>query len=268
MRYIKPEFWTDGTLVKCSRDARMLYIGTWNFALCDEGHLDADVMRLKMQVFPMDDVDIEALLRELIDAERIKRITYGPDRRPALHVVHLREHQKTDARWSARCPVCTSLHLSEPPQTSPDPSETRPKVPRRGGEGSRRGMGEEGSKTPSSAAPTTTSEFEQFWSLYPRKVGKQDAIKAFAKATKNASAARVILGAKRLTEDPNLPEKQFVPHPATWLNRGGWEDEPYAPRSTGRPSVPTTDDKVRDGMELAERLRTQHPVLTSPQIGA
>lgn len=74
--------------------------------------------------------------------------------------------------------------------------------------------------------------FEQFWSAYPRKVGKAPARKAFDKLA--AEHMREILdGVVRFSTDPNLPEMQFIPYPATWLNREGWNDDPYPTRSTG-----------------------------------
>lgn len=69
--------------------------------------------------------------------------------------------------------------------------------------------------------------FDSFWNEYPRRVGKESARKAFLKAMKRSEPNEIIAGAVRLGQDPNLPEMQFVPHPATWLNRDGWEDEPY-----------------------------------------
>ncbi len=72
--------------------------------------------------------------------------------------------------------------------------------------------------------------FDRFWSVYPRRVGKEGAKKAFLKAVKQVGADVIVAGARRFAEDPNLPEKQFIPHPATWLNRGSWDDEPLPPR--------------------------------------
>lgn len=69
--------------------------------------------------------------------------------------------------------------------------------------------------------------FENFWNLYPRKVGKESARRAFAKAAKLSNPLVIIGGADRMANDPNLPESAFIPHAATWLNRGGWGDEPY-----------------------------------------
>jgi len=72
--------------------------------------------------------------------------------------------------------------------------------------------------------------FEDFWLSYPRRVGKGSAKKAFAKAIETELGETVIAGALRLAQDPNLPAIQYIPYPATWLNREGWNDEPYPPR--------------------------------------
>lgn len=66
-------------------------------------------------------------------------------------------------------------------------------------------------------------EFAQFWKAYPRHVGKQAAAKAFARARKTAELATILGGLERVR--PGWTDPQYTPHPATWLNRGGWEDE-------------------------------------------
>lgn len=72
--------------------------------------------------------------------------------------------------------------------------------------------------------------FEQFWTIYPRRVGKASAKRAFTRAVKDCSIEDVLSGTRRLSADPNLPETQFIPYPATWLNRDGWTDDPYPDR--------------------------------------
>jgi hypothetical protein len=83
---------------------------------------------------------------------------------------------------------------------------------------------------------------ESFWPSYPRKQGKADARKAFSRAVRRTmkaspadAALAIVQASKRMANDPNLPPKDFIPYPATWLNRDGWEDEPYPPRSGGAP---------------------------------
>lgn len=65
IRTIKPEFWTSEQVVECSFAARLLFIGMWNFA-DDGGNLPASIKTVKMQVLPSDNVDMDALISELI----------------------------------------------------------------------------------------------------------------------------------------------------------------------------------------------------------
>ena len=77
IRTIKPEFWTSEDVVGCSRDARLLFVGMWNF--CDDrGVHPASIKRLKMEVLPNDDCPpqmIEGWIRELVDATLLREFT-------------------------------------------------------------------------------------------------------------------------------------------------------------------------------------------------
>ena len=72
--------------------------------------------------------------------------------------------------------------------------------------------------------------FQHFWSLYPKKTDKGAARRAFRKAAKNNDVALVIDAAGRYAEDPNLPEKQYIKNPATWLNAESWNNGPLPAR--------------------------------------
>jgi hypothetical protein len=74
------------------------------------------------------------------------------------------------------------------------------------------------------------SEFDTFWSYYPKKVDKGAAIRAFRKAVKDEAVAVIIEGAQRYADDPNLPDKQFIKNPATWLNAEAWNNGPLPQR--------------------------------------
>jgi hypothetical protein len=74
--------------------------------------------------------------------------------------------------------------------------------------------------------------FGQFWSSYPRKVGKDAARKAFAKRSPDAPLLALMVSAiKRqgLAAKCAKGESQYVPHPSTWLNEGRWQDEEGSP---------------------------------------
>jgi hypothetical protein len=74
--------------------------------------------------------------------------------------------------------------------------------------------------------------FESFWNLYPKKTDKGAARRAFRKAAKSQDLALIVDAAGRYAEDPNLPEKQFIKNPATWLNAEAWNNGPLPKRKT------------------------------------
>lgn len=69
--------------------------------------------------------------------------------------------------------------------------------------------------------------FEQFWSAYPRKVGKGLAEKWFIK---NKPSEQTLVRMIEAVETQKTSEQwlrqngQFIPYPATWLNQERWRD--------------------------------------------
>jgi hypothetical protein len=82
-------------------------------------------------------------------------------------------------------------------------------------------------------ATVIDSGFGTFWEIWPRKVAKRTAARAWAQAITRARAADILDAARRYAADPNLPEPKYIPHPATWLNGDRWLDGPLPVRSTG-----------------------------------
>jgi hypothetical protein len=101
--------------------------------------------------------------------------------------------------------------------------------------------------------------FEVFWETYPRKVGRQAAYKAFLSLLINNDPSEIISGCIAFAEDPNLPPKQFVPYPATWLNRHGWQDEALPDRQL-------TADEIRDRDQAAIAKRREAEKQASKHI--
>lgn len=64
IRYIKPGFFTDDDLGECQPLARLLFAGLWTIA-DREGRLEDRPKRIKVEVLPYDDCDVDALLDEL-----------------------------------------------------------------------------------------------------------------------------------------------------------------------------------------------------------
>lgn len=84
--------------------------------------------------------------------------------------------------------------------------------------------------TAATASRTAKSdaEFAAFWRVYPRRVGKESARKAFAKAARNTDPTEIIAGAVSFAAQREGEDVQYTAYPATWLNAGRWQDETTA----------------------------------------
>lgn len=70
------------------------------------------------------------------------------------------------------------------------------------------------------------SDFDTFWMAYPRKVGKPRARKAWrATVAARPPLATVLAAVAAQAASEQWQDRQFVPHPATWLNDYRWEAE-------------------------------------------
>lgn len=91
---------------------------------------------------------------------------------------------------------------------------------------------------------TREEQFETFWKIYPRRIGKGAARKSFEKALKLESFDGIMAGLQRQLAYYSSKEQQFIPHPTTWLNQERWSDEPQPIQSnTGRRTIA---DAARD----------------------
>jgi hypothetical protein len=102
IRTIKPDFWTDEKLTECSLSARLLFIGTWNFA-DDNGNLDRSSKQIKARVFPLDNLDCEPLILELLEKELL--VEYEYEDRLYLHIQGFNKHQLINRPSKPQCPL-------------------------------------------------------------------------------------------------------------------------------------------------------------------
>jgi len=68
-------------------------------------------------------------------------------------------------------------------------------------------------------------DFDIFWSNYPRKDSRQNALKAYLKARKKGASSEEILAGLDRYKSANGPDFGFYAHGSTWLNGQRWEDE-------------------------------------------
>jgi hypothetical protein len=81
------------------------------------------------------------------------------------------------------------------------------------------------------------SRFARFWEAYPRKVAKQDALKAFLKLKPSEEDLGLLLKAVSAAKETDQWRKdagRFIPHASTWLNGRRFEDDVTAPAAGKR----------------------------------
>jgi len=160
IRTIKPEFFTSEDIVSLSPYARLLYIALW----CEadkEGRMAWKPRTFKMRYLPADDVAIDALCSEIIEAGLVKLYGDGYAYIPAFHA-----HQHINPRESAS-------QIPEPPES--DAQATRkPRVVDASGtreprdsdaQVGREGKGKEVLDAAQGAAPTRGYRLPNDWVL-------------------------------------------------------------------------------------------------------
>lgn len=86
--------------------------------------------------------------------------------------------------------------------------------------------------------------FDQFWSSYPKKVGKGAAEKSWKRIKPTKELQEKIMSALqkvKKTEQWERENGRYIPNPSTWLNQKRWEDE-YGAVQSGMESSFDADD--------------------------
>jgi hypothetical protein len=97
-RNIKPSFFTNEDLVELPFEDRLLFIGLWTLA-DREGRLEDRPKRIKMAVFPADNVDVDASLARLAKSGFIAR--YEARGIACIQVLNFAKHQNPHVREAA-----------------------------------------------------------------------------------------------------------------------------------------------------------------------
>jgi hypothetical protein len=252
----------------------MLYIGLWNHA-DEHSRAQGDPRLIKGQVFPYDDdltVDsVTGLLDELAGLRRV--IRYTAEGGQYLYLPKLARHQRLEDKVPSRLPPPpdgvedVQLHMGYPQHPLPDGNDVdnavdnpkqRPDQPRQSAQTNLRGPGVKqvagsrkhvAGKTLAQLTPGGSDSFAAFWLVYPRKVAKGHALKAWAKAVKLVPDPQVLVeAAAQYAQQRQYEPPQYTKYPATWLNGQCWLDEPPPQRMPASPAVMA-------GLSLAAQLK-------------
>ena len=98
--------------------------------------------------------------------------------------------------------------------------------------------------------------FDEFWEMYPRKVGKPAALRAFKAAAKGPRERTEAILDGLVTWCQAWKRAgtaaAYIPHPATWLNQHRWDDTPDLD------TTPATSGLASAVIEAAEPFFVEH----------
>lgn len=214
IRTIKPDFWVDEKVVECTAFARLCFIGLWNFS-DDDGRMEYRPKKIKMQIFPADDVDISGLIGEL-RGERLVEL-YSVDNKEYLRVCGFHKHQKIDRRLSSKHPP--------PPRITPNHPDGR--------EGKGREVKEHMSDSDESDALFET-EYQAARKAYKPRNRNDNQKRAWdawkARVREHINPADLLLGIRRYSKrnvaESTPPDK--IMHMSTFLNADKSWEQPWA----------------------------------------
>lgn len=221
IRTIKPEFPQSESVGRVSRDARLLFILLW--PLCDdEGRTRAASRLLASLLFPYDEdapKRIDGWIAELEREDMVRRYSTHGD--TYLEVRNWAKHQRIDRPSPSKIPPFdeSSRALANPREPSCEDRDQGSGIKDQGSK-------DQGSYDPSTRRQAVEEQFAEFWTAYPRREGKQAARKAFEKLPDHP---RIVTAARQYAAAVaqwRPEERKYVPHPATWLNQGRYDDDP------------------------------------------
>lgn len=106
------------------------------------------------------------------------------------------------------------------------------------------GEGSDGDKK-----PIIEVRFDEFWKAYPKKTGKQYALKAWSKIKPTAELHEKIMqavDAQKRSDQWRRDNGRYIPNPATWLNGGYWDNEEVNRDAESQRDPERPDERDRD----------------------
>lgn len=265
-RNLKPGFFKNETLAELNPLARILFEGLW--CLADrEGRLEDRPKRIKVDVLPYDNCDVDAFLLDLHNNNFIFR--YEVNGIQYIQIINFRKHQNPHVKEPPSTIPAPDLHhtitVQIPDKYGSDPADSlfldsgfpitdsiNPPLPSLQ-EGDNE-PDEPGEQRKRAKTPSQQEMFDRFWQAYPKKRSKGQAEKTWAKIKPSEQLLAVILDAlerAKTSIDWTKEGGNFIPHPSTWLNAKGWEDEYTQPREPTR--LPRAFASIQEAVERMNR---------------
>lgn len=199
---------------------------------------------------------IELKRGELIIAERVLAEDFGLHRNTLRNLLERMQHDGMIERFSDRCPhragtvvkvlkyeeyqsVASVPEVAQDRKPTVNGTEEGPKEDRRRTKNNEVNKLNEGkidlllsggiAQVQEADKPQAPTEFQEWYKQFPNKKDPDGALKAYLTVRKKGTSKEELLaGAIRYAAECQAKgtEKKFIKHPATWLNKGSWRNEP------------------------------------------
>ena len=250
-RIIKESITTSESLAAVSADAERLF---WRLVVKadDYGLYYGNPKILSSMCFPLNppaEKKIQSLLAELVGQGMVGTYTSEEDGKQYLKLLSWDKHQQTRAKKS-KYPLPVSFD-SICKQANGNQTQAKVPVNVNGNE-----IGNEKRETGTRpfGAGTGPSGFDRFWEAYPRRVGKQDALKAWGQLNPDDDLVDLIVAGVERWKTCDLWTRdggKFICYPATFIRGRRWEedDHPDVQPTPGKTSGPKNYDGDEDFLE-------------------
>lgn len=245
-RNIKPSFFQNEELGELQPITRLAFIGMWTIANF-KGCIEYRAKRLKVQLLPYDECNIEKIVNDL-DKSGLIRV-YSVDGIRYIKIINFEKHQNP--------------HKNERDAGTDVPDFDEKTCEIKGIQKIEKNREQDGTDPADSLLLNTDSGFpitesikidpllgfDEFWSIYDKKVSRAKAEKEWSKIGIDDDLLQtIILAARNYVK--SKPDKQFRKDPERWLKNRCWEDEIVIATSLGNES-----EKDRANRLLAQKIQ-------------
>lgn len=219
-----------------SCDAELFYRRLIN-VVDDYGRFEADPILLISRAFPrratkISTAKIEVWLKECSSEPEPLILVYSVGRKRFLEIQNFKQPTRTKSKCSApeegvvatenNCFQYSSISIHENAEVL-SASDTEYEIRNTD---TKQVLALSGAVGVSKPIDQQKAWFDAFWALYPRKVDKANAEKAFGKKVNTqAIYDKAIAGIKAQRDELLTRPPDKIPHPTTWINGERWNDE-------------------------------------------
>ena len=198
-RNIKPGFFQNEELAELAPIDRLAFIALWT--VCDfKGCLEYRPKRLKVQLLPYDECNIEEIIKNLVDSGFIQ--IYSVENQDYIKILNFEKHQNPHKNEKEAGSDIPDIDGTRTDNIGTSRADSLLLIP----------------DTLNHLTEDWEKDFELFYKEYPKKVAPQKAKQAWKKTRPNIEVVLQALAWQKQSKQWFEKGGQFIPNPATWIN--------------------------------------------------